>query len=94
VLQEIAVTPLLTVREVVTRNTAHDDHSRGVGEVAAPVGLQDTVDARVHTLSGGQQRRPDLAPGVVGRPSPLLLDPPSPSRSTASSAPRPSARSA
>lgn len=88
------MTPLLTVREVVTRNTAHDDHSRGVDEVAAPAGLPDTVDARVHTLSGGQQRRPDLAPGVVGRPSLLLLGPPWPSRSTSSSTPRPSARSA
>ena len=34
------------------------------------------VDARIGTLSGGQQRRLDLALGIIGRPDVLFLDEP------------------
>ena len=76
VLQAIAVTPYLTVREVVARNAAYYERPRGVEEVIALVGLQDKAGARVNTLSGGQQRRLDLALGIVGRPALLFLDEP------------------
>ncbi len=76
VLQAIAVTPYLTVREVVARNAAYYDRPRGVDDVIALVGLQDKVGARVERLSGGQQRRLDLALGILGRPALLFLDEP------------------
>lgn len=76
VLQAIAVTPYLTVREVVARNAAYYDRPRSVTDVVALVGLQDKAGARVNTLSGGQQRRLDLALGIIGRPALLFLDEP------------------
>ena len=50
--------------------------SPGAGEVIDLVGLDDKADARVGTLSGGQQRRLDLALGIVGHPDVLFLDEP------------------
>ena len=40
------------------------------------VGLADKHDARVRTLSGGQQRRLDLGLGLIGDPEVLFLDEP------------------
>ena len=40
------------------------------------VGLSDKADERVSRLSGGQQRRIDLALGIVGNPDVLFLDEP------------------
>ena len=76
VLQDIAVEPFLTVREAVTRNTAYYPHPRAVDEVIERVGLGAKRDAQVKTLSGGQQRRLDLALGIIGRPRVLFLDEP------------------
>lgn len=76
VLQEVAVTPFLTVREVLTRNAAYYPKPRDVEEAIGLVGLQEKASARVNTLSGGQQRRLDLALGVIGRPELLFLDEP------------------
>ncbi len=76
VLQDIAVTPFLTVREVLTRNAAYYSRPRGVDEVLGLVGLDSKADERVQRLSGGQQRRLDLALGIVGRPALLFLDEP------------------
>ena len=40
------------------------------------VGLEEKRDARVRTLSGGQQRRLDLGLGLIGDPEVLFLDEP------------------
>jgi ABC-2 type transport system ATP-binding protein len=76
VLQEIAVEPYLTVREALTRNAGYYPSSRDIDEVLGTVGLAEKADARIHTLSGGQQRRLDLGLGIIGRPRLLFLDEP------------------
>jgi ABC-2 type transport system ATP-binding protein len=76
VLQDIAVEPFLTVAEAVTRNAGYYARPRATDEVLERVGLTDKRDVQVKTLSGGQQRRLDLALGIVGRPRLLFLDEP------------------
>ncbi len=76
VLQELAVEPLLTVRQVLSRNAGYYPRPRPVDEVLSLVGLGDKADERVKTLSGGQQRRLDLGLGIVGNPDLLFLDEP------------------
>jgi len=76
VLQEAAVEPYLTVREVLTRDARYYPEPLAVADVIERVGLVEKADARVKTLSGGQQRRLDVAIGIVGRPRLLFLDEP------------------
>jgi len=76
VLQECAVEPYLTVREVLAMNASYYPAPRPIDEVIELVGLGSKVDARVKTLSGGQQRRLDVALGLVGDPELLFLDEP------------------
>jgi ABC-2 type transport system ATP-binding protein len=76
VLQDIAVEPFLTVREAVVRNAGYYPRPRPVDDVLSLVGLAEKRDAQVKTLSGGQQRRLDLALGIIGRPRLLFLDEP------------------
>ncbi len=76
VLQELAVEPYFTVRQVLTRNAGFYPHPRRVDEVIEIVGLAEKGDARVKTLSGGQQRRLDVGLGIVGNPELLFLDEP------------------
>jgi len=76
VLQELAVEPALSVREVLTRNAGYYPRSRKVDEVIELVGLEAKADARVKTLSGGQQRRLDLGLGIIGNPELVFLDEP------------------
>ena len=49
---------------------------RSVDEVIAAVGLEEKAKTRIHKLSGGQQRREDVALGIIGRPELLFLDEP------------------
>jgi ABC-2 type transport system ATP-binding protein len=44
--------------------------------VIALVGLEEKAGSRIKTLSGGQQRRLDLALGLIGDPELLFLDEP------------------
>jgi ABC-2 type transport system ATP-binding protein len=76
VLQELAVEPFLSVRQVLARNAGYYPNPRPVGEVLDLVGLAEKADARVKTLSGGQQRRLDVGLGIVGQPDLLFLDEP------------------
>ena len=76
VLQASAVEPYLTVTEVLTRNAGYYPHPRAVGQVIEMVGLTEKASARVKTLSGGQQRRLDVALGIVGDPDLIFLDEP------------------
>ena len=76
VLQEAGVEPYLTVAEVLRMHAGYYAAPRPLDEVIALVGLEDKVDARVKTLSGGQQRRLDVALGLVGDPELLFLDEP------------------
>lgn len=76
VLQELAVEPFLSVRQVLERNAGYYPAPRPVGEVIELVGLAEKADAKVKTLSGGQQRRLDVGLGIVGNPTLLFLDEP------------------
>ena len=66
----------LTVREVLDLFGGYYPRPRDSGEVIDLVGLADKAGARIKTLSGGQQRRLDLALGLVGDPDLLFLDEP------------------
>ena len=76
VLQELAVEPYYTVRQVLTRNAGYYPHPRPVGEIIALIGLAEKADDRIKNLSGGQQRRLDVGLGIVGNPELLFLDEP------------------
>ena len=76
VLQELAVEPFFTVRQVLDRNAGFYAAPRGVDEVRELVGLTEKARDKVSTLSGGQQRRLDVGLGIVGNPELLFLDEP------------------
>ncbi len=76
VLQELAVEPFLTVREVLTRSAGFYRSPRPVEEVIELVGLTEKASARVKNLSGGQQRRLDLGLGIIGNPGLVFMDEP------------------
>jgi ABC-2 type transport system ATP-binding protein len=76
VLQELAVEPYYSVRQVLSRNAGYYECPRPVPEVIALIGLEEKADARVKTLSGGQQRRLDVGLGIIGNPELLFLDEP------------------
>jgi ABC-2 type transport system ATP-binding protein len=76
VLQTSGFTEELTVRETVAHFASMYGHPHDVDELIDAVGLTDKVSTRARRLSGGQQRRLDVAIGVVGRPELLFLDEP------------------
>jgi ABC-2 type transport system ATP-binding protein len=76
VLQELAVEPFYTVRQVLSRNAGYYPSPRPVDEVIEVIGLQEKADQRVKKLSGGQQRRLDVGLGIIGQPELLFLDEP------------------
>ncbi|WP_040569500.1 ABC transporter ATP-binding protein [Microbacterium yannicii] len=76
VLQGTGVLGALTVREYLTQFAGFFPNPRGVDEVLGAVGLQKQAGMRVSKLSGGQQRRVDVALGIIGSPELLFLDEP------------------
>jgi ABC-2 type transport system ATP-binding protein len=66
----------LTVREVLDLFGGYYPAPRDSREVIDLVGLAEKAGTRIKTLSGGQQRRLDLALGLVGDPDLLFLDEP------------------
>jgi ABC-2 type transport system ATP-binding protein len=76
VLQEAAVPPMLSVRELVELYRGYYPAPRPAAEIIELVGLTEKTDERVQKLSGGQQRRLDVALGLVGDPDLIFLDEP------------------
>ena len=65
-----------TPRELISHFASLYPNPRSVDEVLDLVGLRDRANVRATKLSGGQQRRLDVALGIVGRPELLFLDEP------------------
>lgn len=76
VLQSSKPDAYLTVRETLAEYAGFYPEPRPVNEIVERVGLADSADKRVGKLSGGQQRRLDVALALVGDPELVFLDEP------------------
>lgn len=81
VFQEPLLDPLLTVREnlvlrgVLSAMTTPRIRAR-IDSLTAVMGMEDFVDQRYGTLSGGQKRRADVARALLHEPEIVFLDEP------------------
>ncbi|MDQ8044089.1 MAG: ABC transporter ATP-binding protein [Solirubrobacteraceae bacterium] len=76
VLQECGIDRFLTAREVLQQHASFYPSPRDPDELLELVGLTEKAGERVKRMSGGQQRRLDLALGMVGSPELIFLDEP------------------
>lgn len=76
VLQETGIERYLSVAEVIELFRGYYPKPRPLDEIIEVVGLQEKRNERVRKLSGGQQRRLDVAVGLAGDPELLFLDEP------------------
>jgi ABC-2 type transport system ATP-binding protein len=79
--QETAVAPNLTVLEnleliagIYGQNT--EDSKKSTKEMSLRFGLNDVLDKKAKTLSGGMQRRLSIAMALISKPQILFLDEP------------------
>src|SRR3954447_26453439 len=75
-LQESAPDPGLSVRETLELHAGYHTRPRAIGETLALVGLAAEAGRRGADLSGGPQRRLDLALAIIGDPELVFLDEP------------------
>ena len=76
VLQSTGVEPYLTVQETIDLFRGYYPHPLPTDEILDVIGLREQRRTLVRRLSGGQQRRLDVAIGLAGDPELLFLDEP------------------
>ncbi len=80
-LQQVAIDPLMTPRELLELQGAlyrlsRAETARRSAELLDRLDLAESAGKRVMALSGGMRRRLDLAMALIGRPQVLFLDEP------------------
>jgi ABC-2 type transport system ATP-binding protein len=76
VLQQGGVEPMLTCRELIDLHSGFYPAPRPTDDLLDLMGLREVADTRVGKLSGGQQRRVDVALALAGDPELVFLDEP------------------